>query len=211
MKQEFKSGREHPFYRHGLHGTRVYRIWRAMIARCKYPHQDSYKHYGGRGIRVCERWLSFDCFFADMGMPGDKETLDRIDSNGHYEPGNCRWVDFKTQANNTRRNRRITIGGVTKTLEQWAEHGAINSRTIRNRLEAGWSVARAVSAEPTPNFGRRPKSAKLSDDEVRLARRRYARGGVTKKLLAREFGVSSRSMAALVDGETYRYVPQEGG
>lgn len=90
---------------HGLSGTRPYRIWRDMINRC---HYDKYKErhlYGGRGIVVCDRWRnSFDSFYSDMGQPPDGKSIDRINPDGNYEPGNCRWATAKEQAANRRKS-----------------------------------------------------------------------------------------------------------
>lgn len=97
----------------------TYNSWRAMIARCTYAAHPRYGDYGGRGIRVCERWRRFDAFLADMGERPPELTLDRIDADGHYEPGNCRWADKQTQ----RWNRR-TIIPVTGEYESWADYGA---------------------------------------------------------------------------------------
>jgi hypothetical protein len=86
--------------RHGAYGTRAYYSWTNMKTRCLNPNSTKFKDYGGRGIGVCERWMDFPNFLADMGQPPVGTSLERKDVNGHYEPGNCVWADDKTQANN---------------------------------------------------------------------------------------------------------------
>lgn len=90
---------------HGMHNTRIHKVWSAMLHRCNNPNATSYIRYGGRGIKVCDRWSKFENFLEDMGIPEKGLTLDRIDNDGNYEPGNCRWVTHKENCNNRCNNR----------------------------------------------------------------------------------------------------------
>lgn len=116
----------------------------------------SYADYGGRGIRVCERWASsFEAFLADMGpKPGPEYSIDRIDVNGDYEPGNCRWATSGQQANNTRRNRRFTHDGLTMTLTEWAARIGISISALHGRLRR-MPAAKALSMPPQESNGKR--------------------------------------------------------
>src|SRR5690348_13492356 len=104
-----------------------------MIRRCSNPTFAGWAMYGGRGIRVCERWLGtegFKNFLADMGERPDGKTLDRYpDKNGNYEPGNCRWATARNQARNTRRNRMITLHGKSQCAAAWEEETGILAKT----------------------------------------------------------------------------------
>lgn len=126
--------------RHGMAGTRTYRIWGLMKDRCNNPKSRVYAWYGGRGIKVCDRWNdSFSAFFEDMGECPPNLSIDRIDPNGHYEPNNCRWATDIEQARNTRTNRILTIDGQSKTVAEWSEITGISTSTIHRRLVLGWS------------------------------------------------------------------------
>lgn len=118
----------------------------AMIDRCKNPKSSSYKHYGGRGIEVCDRWLeSFATFAEDMGeRPSSFHSLDRIDVNGNYTPENCRWATTKEQARNKRYHRLVTCGGETKCLAEWAEISGRSAATISARLWKGCTPSNAI-------------------------------------------------------------------
>lgn len=129
---------------------REYGVWASMKQRCLNPDSDNYHKYGGRGITVCERWLDFRNFLADMGPRPDGMTIDRIENNGNYEPGNCRWATPTEQAFNTRRNRSITYNGITRSLTQWAELYGIKFGTLWQRLEKGWPMDIALTRAPQP-------------------------------------------------------------
>lgn len=136
--------------KHGWHGTSEYRAWTSMINRCVNPRNKSFPAYGGRGITVCERWLhSFLNFLADMGPCPAGFSLDRIDNDGAYEPGNCRWTTRLVQSNNRRNNRHITFNGKTLTVAQWEREQRYPRTTIKNRLHHGWSIERAITTPPS--------------------------------------------------------------
>lgn len=144
----------------GRNRTPVYRAWESMIYRCTKPNSPAYVDYGGRGICVCERWLqSFEAFLEDMGpKPSSQFSLDRIDNNGHYEPGNCHWATRTTQMRNTRKNHSISIDKTTRTLAEWAELNNLKWHTVSNRLKLGWSYKDAVSLAPNGRLRYRLRS-----------------------------------------------------
>lgn len=135
---------------HGKTASRAYDAWLNMRTRCFNPQNTAWKHYGGRGISVCDRWATFAAFYEDMGDPPLGHSLDRIDVNGNYEPSNCRWATRRTQANNTRANRRLTFDGQTLTMMEWSRFFGINYWTLRGRLRSKPfdDVARALMGHP---------------------------------------------------------------
>jgi hypothetical protein len=115
-----------------------YRAWVNMRHRCRNPNWPGYKNYGGRGVSVCERWDSFAAFLEDMGArPTAKHSLDRIDTNGNYEPGNCRWATWSDQMQNRRDSVWLTHDGVNRPVKEWVEITGLPRNTIRRRMKKG--------------------------------------------------------------------------
>ena len=133
----------------------IYNCWHGMIQRCTNPKCKTYKHYGGRGIKVCERWYKFENFYEDMGERPPGMTLDRKDNDGDYCKENCRWITQEEQRNNMRSNVWIEHNGERKTRTQWARSLNINVSTLRARLNSpNWSIGRALN---TPVLSREVK------------------------------------------------------
>jgi len=131
---------------HGHTNTPVYASWRHMIERCQKPTHHAWHNYGGRGIRVCERWKRFENFLADMGERPNGKQIDWIDNNGNYEPGNCRWATRAEQLGNTRCCRVLTFNGKTQNVTAWAEETGIPRNCIYFRIgRLGWSVEEALT------------------------------------------------------------------
>lgn len=131
---------------HGESRTRIYIIWGNMINRTSNKKNKDYKNYGGRGITVCEEWkdyLTFKKWALENGY-SDTLTLDRIDNDKGYYPGNCRWTDKETQNNNKQQSRKLEYKGEIKSVEQWAKEYNINRGTLVNRLNKGMSIKEAL-------------------------------------------------------------------
>lgn len=112
----------------------LYRAWQGMVKRCNNPNDTGYKNYGGRGIRVCDRWMKFENFYADMGDRPSGKSLDRYpNNNGNYEPGNCRWATSLEQMNNIRDNIFMVINGESKSIAEWSRELGVNRQTLYKR------------------------------------------------------------------------------
>lgn len=117
-------------------GTKTYFAWRNMRSRCLNPKHVAYDNYGARGIKICDRWVNnYDAFVEDMGLVPEGLSLEREDTDGNYEPGNCVWATVTDQLNNQRRNRRISFEGRERTLSQWAREIGIPPDTLAKRLD----------------------------------------------------------------------------
>jgi hypothetical protein len=131
--------------KYSLHGkctSRTYNSWTAMKSRCK---DISKPYYHGRNITYCERWNDFKNFLADMGERPDGMTLDRIDSNGNYEPSNCKWSTNKEQSTNRRNNVFLEFGGKRQTVMDWSRETGFSFAVIHQRIKLGWTVERALT------------------------------------------------------------------
>jgi hypothetical protein len=122
----------------------LYSMWKEMRTRCSNPKRRDFKYYGGRGIKICERWNNFELFVLDMGpRPTKEHEIDRINGDGNYEPGNCKWATHFEQLQHTSQNTFLTINGITKTISEWGRCSSSRGR-IRDRIERGWNVEDAI-------------------------------------------------------------------
>jgi hypothetical protein len=135
--------------RHGMHESREYQCWANAIQRCHNDRSPDWGNYGGRGIVVCKRWrLSFAAFLADIGECNNGcSSLDRIDVNGNYEPGNVRWATPLIQGESRRNSVKIAHNGVVLHLSEWARRSGVKRPTIDSRLRRGWTFAQAIGEE----------------------------------------------------------------
>lgn len=134
--------------------TRTYQTWKSMHRRCADKNNAD---YGGRGIQICSEWFDFKSFLADMGERPAKCTIDRIDSDGNYEPRNCRWASDKEQQSNRRDNVRLEHDGKSLTVAQWAEAIGCKRSALAMRLAKGWSVEEALTKPFEFRQPRKPK------------------------------------------------------
>ena len=140
--------------RHGMTDSPEWKAWKSMLDRCLNDRHPSWKHYGGRGIKVCKRWRTFENFYADMGPRPAGYSLDRIDNSKGYSPANCRWATDHEQQNNRRSNVRLTLDGKTKTLKEWAAHFGVDYAVVKYRRAVGTPEEFWFSASPRKEYKR---------------------------------------------------------
>jgi len=135
--------------KHGQAGkTRTYRIWQNMLSRCFNEKSTGYYRYGGRGIKVCARWCIFLNFFEDMGEAVGDLSINRIDNDGNYEPGNCQWATQKEQARNTSRTVLLDYQGEIKKQKELCEEFGVSYNMVRKRIKRGWNAQDAIHVAP---------------------------------------------------------------
>lgn len=131
---------------HGCYKTKEYNTWRSMRKRCLNPMDKDYPRYGGRGITICIQWDSFETFLHDMGLaPTTKHTIERLDTNGDYNPKNCHWATMSEQNRNRSITHKITFQGKTQCLCDWAQELGIDKYVLSKRLQVGWSEEKALT------------------------------------------------------------------
>lgn len=145
-----------PAYRHGHSGggrfSPEYQSWATMIVRCTNPNRTTWKHYGGRGIKVCSRWRLFENFLADMGRRPDGMTLDHRDNDKNYCRSNCRWADLSTQNRNSSQVIWVELRGARKRLVEWCETIPISINTVRARVKfQGMTYEQALTKSTVKN------------------------------------------------------------
>lgn len=163
-------------------------VYRNMVSRCHNPKSTGYKHYGGRGITVCERWReSFYNFLEDMGPRPENTTLDRIDNDKGYYKENCRWADSVTQATNRSHNTWIEYDGELHTISQWSEKLGIKQNTITYRILRGWPIGQALEIEPRPE---KEYNGRLSEEDIEYLLEEI-NSGRTQTSLGKELGIDA--------------------
>ncbi len=151
---------------HGMSETRVYSVWLDMLYRCRSPKAKSYKNYGGRGIKVCKRWLNFLNFYEDMGNPPPRMSIERVNNNGDYSPSNCVWANKTTQNRNARNNRMIeTPFGKMCVSEAHSRYGKLTYAAALIRISRGMNAWEALT---TPDM-RNASSATRNGCTTRVA------------------------------------------
>lgn len=136
--------------KHGMYLSREYNSWSMMKSRCQYPKDISYPNYGGRGISVDERLMTFEGFYAALGPRPPGTSLDRIDTNGNYTPENCRWASIKDQSRNKTNTRWIEAFGMKKSINTWADEMGVPSYVLAGRLKCGWTPEKTVTEPVRP-------------------------------------------------------------
>jgi hypothetical protein len=209
---------------HGGSRTPEYRSWCHMKGRCDDMNDKDYASYGARGIKVCKRWRhSFENFLTDMGpRPGPGYSIERIDNDGDYEPGNCYWATPEEQARNKRNNRVLTYDGKSLTVTEWSEVTGIGNSLIRSRIDdLGWSVDKALSVPANGAYpdrrGERHAMHVLTEAEVleirSLPHRPKGHGRCqchrdypTHTSIAAEYAVTREAVSDVLNRRTWKHV-----
>lgn len=184
---------------HGHCDTHIYRVWCSMRQRCTNPKNAGFPKYGGRGIKVCDRWLhSFGNFLADMGeRPGKEYSIERIDNNGDYYPENCRWATWREQCNNQRRTIYLSHNGEKHSFSEWCEINGVCYGTARSRYDRGCSFEEIFTNGSI-------QKKRFTDNEIRFIREHPSQYDYCKAIIDKEF--SESMYRQIIRRETYKDV-----
>lgn len=197
-------------YTHKKSSTRLYKIWTDMKQRCFNPANNRFNNYGGRGVNMCDEWLSFEVFYEWSMHNGysDFLTIDRIDNNKPYLPNNCRWVDNKTQCNNRSTNIIVEYKGDEITLKQLSEKIGIEYSVINARYNRGdRSIERLCRAtgKDRNNKGNSNPKAKLTEKQV-IEIKKMLKDNIPGAEIANKLGVSKYVVSDIKRGKTWNHV-----
>lgn len=131
-------------HKHGMKGTPTYNTWCAMKQRCCYKRNKQFADYGGRGIKVCDRWMVFVNFLADMGERPNGMSIERENTDGNYEPGNCRWATMAEQQRNRRTTIKVERGGRIQCIKDWCDELNLNVDQVYGRIRRGAAPEEAL-------------------------------------------------------------------
>lgn len=161
-------------------------MWLSMRNRCNNRNYKQYKDYGGRGIKVCERWSNFENFLEDMGERPKGFQIDRVDNGGDYEPSNCRWATRNTQCSNRRDNHLITYKGKTQNLTQWSKEIGVDRETLFHRVKRGYTPQQTIEHR---RYAILEKYKKYTDADICRVFELF-NSGMQRKDIVRELGMS---------------------
>lgn len=200
-----RRARRHGEAAHLSPHTAEYKAWQSMKSRCYYKKGPAYADYGGRGITVCDRWRnSYEAFLADVGRrPSPSHSLNRIDNDGNYEPGNVEWATIAQQARNTRRNRFLSINGERLCVLDWAARVGVMPELIYRRLARGESPEDAVFRKVKATAGQKS----LSREDV-IEIRRLLKTGSTGRDIERQYGISSGHVSRIKRNLAWKAIEQ---
>lgn len=192
---------------HGASKTREYAIFRSMWQRCTNPKNDAWADYGGRGIHVDPAWRKFDAFIAHVGpRPGPQWSLDRIDCNGPYAPGNVRWAIKSDQANNRRNTRYLTAHGKTQPMSHWALELGLTYACLEGRLKnSPPEIALVREGYRRPNLPRRVRRTLTHGGKTQSITAWAEELGISRHLISKRLGKGYTTAEALHNGNYYNY------
>jgi hypothetical protein len=192
---------------HGMYNTRLYRIWRGMRNRCNNSNDKKYYLYGKRGICICDEWNEF-IKFKDWSLSNgycDDLSIDRMNSNGNYEPSNCRWSTIIEQNNNKRTNKIVEIDGVKHTIAEWSAITGVNYETLAGRVCKGRCGKEHLFDKEGYLSGSDNPNSKLNENKVKEIRE-LNKNGISKKSIAIKFKVSVNTVSRVCLRQSWQSV-----